>query len=42
VILKERPEEYGEYMIHQKKVMEKRALGDPVCREILENWENLI
>ncbi len=42
VILKERPKEYGEYMTHQKRVMEKRALGDPVCREILENWEKLI
>lgn len=42
VILKERPEEFGEYMAHQKKVMEKRALGDPVCKEILKNWEKLI
>ncbi|MBP5491692.1 MAG: SAM-dependent methyltransferase [Clostridiales bacterium] len=38
-ILKEKPEHYEEYMTHQKAVMQKQALGNPMCVEILKNWE---
>ena len=41
-ILEKKPELYTEYMEHEKKLFEKRALGEPRCREILSNWEKWI
>lgn len=42
VILKDRPENYVEYMAHEKEVFEKRSLGDQKCAEILKNWEKYL
>ena len=42
VILKDRPENYFEYMAHEKEVFEKRSLGDQKCAEILKNWEKYL
>ena len=39
LILKEKPEYFDESMAHQKEVMGKRALGDPRCAAILNDWE---
>lgn len=41
-ILEKKPDLFSEYMEHEKKLLEKRALGDPRCREILLNWEKWI
>ena len=41
-ILEKKPDLFSEYMDHEKKLLEKRALGDPRCREILQNWEKWI
>lgn len=42
VILKDRPENYVEYMAHEKEVFVKRALGDVKCAQILKNWEKYL
>lgn len=42
VILRERPENYSEYIAHEEKVMKKRALGDPECAELLKKWESFL
>lgn len=42
VILKDRPENYGEYIAHEKEVFGKRALGDPKCAQILKDWEKYL
>ena len=42
VILKDRPENYGEYIAHEKEVFGKRALGDPKCAQLLKNWEKYL
>lgn len=41
-ILNEKPVLFEEYMAHKKKVMTKKALGDPRCAEILGRWEALL
>lgn len=42
VLLRQRPENYDEYIAHEKEVFGKRALGDPKCAEILKNWEKYL
>lgn len=42
VILKDRPENYKEYIAHEKEVFGKRALGDQKCAQILKNWEKYL
>jgi tRNA (adenine22-N1)-methyltransferase len=42
IVLKQRPENYDEYIAHEKEVFEKKALGDPKCAEILKNWEKYL
>ncbi len=41
-ILREKPELFTEYMAHNRKLMEKQALGNPDCAEILKIWEELL
>lgn len=41
-ILKNKPELFVEYMDHERSLMQKKALGDPRCAEILKNWEELL
>lgn len=41
-ILKDRSENYNEYMAHEKEVFGKRSLGDPKCAQILKNWEKFL
>ena len=41
-ILEKKPEGFPEYMDLKKKVMKKRALGDPRCAKILDSWEALL
>ena len=41
-ILKNKPDFFEEFMAHEKKVMQKKALGDVRCAKILENWEDLL
>ena len=42
VILKNRPENYVEYIAHEEKLFSKRALGDQKCAQILKNWEKYL
>ncbi|MBP5416251.1 MAG: SAM-dependent methyltransferase [Clostridiales bacterium] len=42
VILKDRPENYSEYIAHEEQLMRKRALGEKKCAEILKNWEKYL
>jgi len=41
-LLKEKPQFFDEYMEHQRKLLEKQALGDERCREILDKWEDFL
>lgn len=41
-ILKNKPKLYVEYMERERNLMQKKALGDPKCAEILKNWEELL
>ncbi len=41
-ILSAKPERFEEYMEHQRKLMEKQALGDSRCKAVVENWEALL
>ncbi len=41
-LLSQKPPHFKEYMNHQHGVLEKQALGDVRCRNVLEQWEALL
>ena len=41
-ILRDRPPLFETFMEHERKVMQKKALGDPRCARIVERWETLL
>lgn len=42
VLLRRKPDFYTEYMAHHFMLMQKQALGNPDCVEILNKWEELV